>query len=170
RDGVDPLPVDQDLAGGEWQQAGKAVERVRITATRRYEQGDELARPDRHGQPLQGGAVAEAPADLHQLQRLERLGGDRHRDPFLREWSAGGPAGPDVRVLGRRGETGRMPTGEGRSRGPRAEAEWCGWHDDALPESPVTSFTIRAHTCSVRVKGQGPSGAARDVGPCDGRK
>src|SRR5690606_34229501 len=71
RQRVDAPAVQQDLAVRERQQAGEAVQRRRLAAARRAQQGDELARADGQVEAGEGVHAAEAPADAPQLEGLE---------------------------------------------------------------------------------------------------
>src|SRR5690606_1169019 len=75
---VDPLLVLPDAAGGEREQAGQAVQRGRLAAPRRPEQGDELARADGEVEVGERVLAREPPTHAVEPQLGERV---RHELP-----------------------------------------------------------------------------------------
>nr|BFE71521.1 hypothetical protein GCM10020092_048220 [Actinoplanes digitatis] len=71
RQHVEPRLVLPDAAAGQRQQPGQAVQRRRLAAAGRAEQGDELAPLDRQVQPGERLVAAEAAADPVQPQGVE---------------------------------------------------------------------------------------------------
>jgi len=69
--GVDALVVEPDAAAGHRQQPGNAIERRRLAAARRAEQGHELAAADREREIAQGVDGAEIAAHPVEAQFLE---------------------------------------------------------------------------------------------------
>ena len=105
--GVDPALVEPDRSAGDGKKTRDAVQRRRLSAARRSEQGDELAAPDGQGNVAQGVERPEIAAHTIEPDFVELGKGYGHRGSLTFDLTCASRRRPARPTCGRRRPSGR---------------------------------------------------------------